>query len=84
MLRTFIAGEDIRHGQLLYAEIADADTSEPIILVYQMVIGKTPVGLAMSDGGKDQPVSVAVSGGIMDMTLDDDLFSPLDPKSPDA
>jgi hypothetical protein len=82
MERTYIAGEDIRRGQLLYAETVDADTSEPLTLVYRMIIGKTPVGLAMTDGQKDQPVSVAVSGGIMDMKLDDDLFGPHGPQNP--
>lgn len=85
MLRTYIAGEDIRRGQLLCAETVDEDTSEPVTLVYRISIaGQIPVGLALTNGHKGESIVVEVSGGIMDMTLDDDLFSPLDPTDPNA
>jgi hypothetical protein len=68
MIQTFTAGADIKVGQVLYAEMSDEDTSEPLTLVYPMVPGKTHIGIALSNAKAWEQVTVGMKGQIGDIT----------------
>lgn len=61
---TMTAGTDIKIGQFVCAEMTDEDTSEPLTLVYPLVEGKQPIGIAMSNAQRWQDVVIAVEGRI--------------------